>query len=76
MGFKTNIMKKVKTQQEQIQKHWESGKKITAVMAYEKFGCLRLASRIFNLKKAGLPIISEMVTKNGSTFASYQLVKK
>lgn len=69
-------MKKVKTQQEQIQKHLEAGKKITAVMAYEKFGCLRLASRIFNLKKAGLPIITEMVTKNGSTFASYQLVKK
>jgi hypothetical protein len=76
MDFKTNNMKKVKTQQEQIQKHLESGKKITAVMAYEKFGCLRLASRIFNLKKAGLPIITEMVTKNGSTFASYQLVKK
>jgi hypothetical protein len=76
MDFKTNNMKKVKTQQEQIQKHLESGKKITAVIAYEKFGCLRLASRIFNLKKAGLPIITEMVTKNGSTFASYQIVKK
>ena len=69
-------MKKVKTQQEQIQKHLESVKKITAVIAYEKFGCLRLASRMFNLKKAGLPIITEMVTKNGSTFASYQIVKK
>jgi hypothetical protein len=76
MGFKTNIMKKVKTQQEQIQKHLESGKKLTAAQAYEKYGCLRLASRIFNLKKAGLPIITEMVTKNGSTFASYQIVKK
>ncbi len=76
MDFKTNNMKKVKTQQEQIQKHLESGKKLTAAQAYEKFGCLRLASRIFNLKKAGLSIITEMVTKNGSTFASYQIVKK
>ena len=69
-------MKKVKTQQEQIQKHLQAGKKITAAQAYEKFGCLRLASRIFNLKKAGLPIITEMITKNGTTFASYKIVKK
>ena len=74
--IKTYNMKKVKTQAEQIQKHLESGKKLTAAQAYEKYGCLRLASRIFNLKKTGLPIITEMVTKNGSTFASYQIVKK
>ena len=76
MNLIKNNMKKVKTQQQQIQKHLESGRKLTAAQAYEKYGCLRLASRIFNLKKAGMPIITEMVTKNGTTFASYQIVKK
>lgn len=69
-------MKKQRTQQEQIQRHLETGRKLTAAQAYEKYGSMRLASVVFKLKKEGLPIITEMVTKNGSTFASYQLVKK
>lgn len=69
-------MKKQRTQQEQIQRHLEAGRKLTAAQAYEKFGSMRLASVIFRLKRSGLPIITQMVTKNGSTFASYQLVKK
>lgn len=69
-------MKKQRTQQEQIQRHLESGRKLTAAQAYEKFGSMRLASVIFKLKRSGLPIITQMVTKNGSTFASYQIVKK
>ena len=69
-------MKKQKTKLEQIQKHLESGKKLTAAQAYEKYGSMRLASVVFSLKKAGLPIVTERVTKNGTTFASYQVVKK
>ncbi len=69
-------MKKKKSKLEQVKTHLQSGKKITAVQAYEKFGTMRLSGLIYSLKKIGLPIITEMITKNGVTFASYQLVKK
>lgn len=51
---------------------------ITPMEALDEFGCMRLASRISDLKKAGYPIIKEMVTKKnryGETirFAKYRL---
>ena len=51
----------------------EKGKSITAIQALEKFGCFRLAARIANLRDAGIPVITRMVTINGSRVAKYSL---
>ena len=60
------------TQCEQIEKHLADGKSITPIQALNKFGCLRLASRIHEIKGASkLNIKKRMVTRNGSTFAEY-----
>lgn len=64
------------TQNEQIKKALKQGRKLTALDALEDFGCLRLASRISDLRKQGLPIIRKMVSENGKTFAQYSLKKE
>lgn len=62
------------TQTQLIQKHLEDGKSISALEALNLFGCLRLASRIYDIKQLGLNIQKEMITKNGASFSSYSLV--
>ena len=61
------------TQNESIRKHLESGKTINPLQALSEYGCFRLASRVNDLRKAGLKIKTEMVTRNEKTFAEYQL---
>ena len=51
---------------------------ISSIEAIELFGCTRLSARISDLRKAGLPITSEMATgKNRyghtSNFAVYRM---
>ena len=53
-----------------------SGKPITAIEAVERFGVMRLASRIFELREAGHVIDSKKVDKNGVKFVQYRLVKQ
>ncbi|HAQ21135.1 MAG TPA: hypothetical protein DCR40_18160 [Prolixibacteraceae bacterium] len=62
-----------KSQNEQIRKHLEAGKKITPLEALEQFNCLRLGARIHNLKGMGMAICSELVERNGKRFAEYSL---
>lgn len=64
-----------------IQKYLEEGNSITSAEAYEKFGCTRLSGRIFELRKRGFNIITEMVegrTRYGNycQYARYTLIKK
>jgi hypothetical protein len=40
-----------KTQNEKILNHLKKGKRLTALTALEIYGCFRLASRIYELKK-------------------------
>lgn len=52
---------------------------ITPIDALREFGCMRLASRITDLKRSGVAINKEMVSaknRNGETvrFALYKLV--
>lgn len=62
------------TQSEQILKHLRSGKHLTALEALNRFGCLRLAARIKDLKDDGHAIESERVElANGKKVASYRL---
>ena len=49
-------------QTERILRHLETCGSITAAEAAAEFGCMRLASRINELKREGVPIRLEMVT--------------
>ena len=51
-----------KTQNEQILEVLKSGGSITALEAQNRFGIMRLASRINDLKSSGHTIISRMVS--------------
>ena len=48
------------TQCERIIEHIKSEGSITQLDAMREFGCMRLASRISELKKAGVPIVREL----------------
>lgn len=63
-------------QTERILRHLEAFGSITAAEAAAEFGCMRLASRINELKREGVPIRREMVTGRNRfgevvTFARY-----
>ena len=49
------------------------GNTITELQALNMFGCLRLASRINDLKNDGFPIAKEMIKVNGKRVAQYWL---
>ena len=51
----------------------ESGHELTAIDALEMFGCGRLAARIKDLRKRGLPIETLDRKSNGKRFAAYRL---
>lgn len=54
----------------------EKGKTITQLEALNMFGCLRLASRVHDLRERGYNIKAEKVTTNtGKIVCQYSLVK-
>ena len=62
------------SQGEQILNHLRAGKHLTALEALQRFGCLRLAARIKDLKDDGHSIDSQMVElPNGKKVASYRM---
>lgn len=66
------------TQCEQILRHMEECGSITSLEAMQEYGIMRLASRITDLKKAGIPIHRDMVSKKNRygetvTFARYSI---
>ncbi|MCK6381854.1 MAG: helix-turn-helix domain-containing protein [Leptospiraceae bacterium] len=63
----------MKSQNQKILKHLQSGKSITPIEALNKFGCFRLGARIYDLKKDGWKIESEFQTKKGKSFSCYRL---
>lgn len=63
------------TQNAAILAHLEAGKPITPLQALERFNCLRLSARIYDLRCAGYPIESRRITRNGKSFAQYRMVK-
>ena len=64
------------SQNTQILSYLKQGKKITPIDALNKFGCFRLSARILDLRKSGHPIITQTITKQGKTFASYSMSTK
>ena len=66
------------TQCETILRHMEDYGSITSLEAMQEYGIMRLASRITDLKKAGIPIKREMVSQKNRhgdtvTFARYSI---
>ena len=59
-----------------IEEHLKSGKNITPIEALNKFGCLRLSARIWDLREKGMSIITEQFkTPSGKIVAKYRIVK-
>lgn len=54
----------------------EAGKTITALEAFNLCGTLRLSSIIYKLRGRGYNVVTEMVKRNGKTFAEYSLKEK
>lgn len=50
------------TQTMKILRDLEAGKRLTQLYATQEYGCTRLGARIYDLKKAGYPIQSKMIT--------------
>lgn len=71
----------MRTQNEKILKYLQTHKRgLTAMQALEKFGCMRLASRISDLRKMGYSISREMIAvkdRDGDVryVASYKLME-
>lgn len=64
------------SQNNQIIAWLEKGNTITQLEALNMFGCLRLASRVHNLRERGYNIKAEKVTTNtGKIVCQYSLVK-
>lgn len=61
------------SQCEQILSVLITGRTITPVQAYERFGCLALHSRIAELREAGHRIACQIVTANGKRWGQYRL---
>ena len=66
------------TQTERIIRHLEVFGSITSLEAMQEYGIMRLASRISDLKKVGVPIRSEMVKSRnrygeGTSYVRYSL---
>lgn len=68
------------TQRDLILMHMKKYGSITAKEAEDEYGCMRLASRINELRAAGVAIVSEIVTgkdRHGGTnhYARYRLAE-
>ena len=50
------------SQNRAILAYLRSGKRLTQLMAYSLFGCMRLPSRIHDLKKAGINVKDQFIT--------------
>lgn len=51
------------------------GRKITPISALEDYGCFRLGARVYDLKRKGHPITTEMIEdrRTGKRYARYYM---
>lgn len=64
-----------KSQEKRILNYLQNGGKITPLEALNKFGCLRLSGRIYDLRRKGYNIKSNRITVNKKQVAQYSLQK-
>jgi len=61
-------------QNAKILAHLNEGRSITSLEALKLYGCFRLASRIHDLRKAGVDVkVGEHITEGGKKVARYYL---
>lgn len=61
----------LKSQNERVKAYMLAGHEIDTWQAYKLYTITCLAQRIYDLKKAGVPILSKMVNRNGKRFCVY-----
>lgn len=64
------------THEAQLLRHLREHHSITPMEALEEFGCYRLAARIYDLRAAGHPIHTIMITHDEDRYAKYILTTK
>jgi hypothetical protein len=62
------------TQKAAILFHVKQRRPITALEALKRYGCFRLAARVYELRADGHPIIQRMREIRGKRVAEYRLV--
>jgi|TARA_R110000751_G_scaffold10654_2_gene38614 hypothetical protein len=63
----------IRTQKQNILKHLQDGSSITPLTALESYGCFRLAAIVFDLKKEGWNIKTNITKNSKKKFAVYNL---
>ncbi len=58
-----------------IHRYLRKGNRLTGLQALELFDCFRLSARIYDLRKNGVNIVSDTMTKNGKNWAVYYINK-
>ena len=62
------------SQNKQIADYLNKGKKLTPIDALNKFGCLRLAARIADLRNEGMNIVTNTIKlENNKQIAQYSI---
>lgn len=62
------------SQQSRILQHMKRAT-IDPMIALRRYGCLRLAARIDELRCQGYEIVSKLIERRGKRFAQYRLVR-
>lgn len=68
-------MEQTSSQNSRIANYLIAGNTLTALEALDKFGCIRLPSRINDLRNRGMNILTEMIEVNGKRIAKYSILK-
>ncbi len=61
------------TQAQAIHRYLRAGNTITPLEALERFGCFRLAARIYDLRQLGVEIDEEFIRVGGKQVSRYRL---
>lgn len=61
------------TQTDRILKALQSGQKLTPMAALKRFGCFRLAARVYELRRKGYDVVATTVKRSGKHHAAYSL---
>lgn len=64
------------SQNAKVLRYLETGLELSPALALRDLGIMRLAARVFELRRAGHPIERRMVTRADATFAVYSLKKE
>jgi len=62
-----------KTQNDMILSDLEKGEMITPLDALNNYGCMRLASRVHELKQDGFDVRKKTIIREGKSYAAYYI---